>query len=105
MKAGVKGVGLSAMNDTPPGWSLNSLTASSDDARKNQFATFYNKPAAKDLVTIDRLLRKLLDGHIGPTPNFPMQFLLRSHSCFRAAAACAMGGRCMKQRYCSAQRW
>jgi hypothetical protein len=62
-------------------------------ARENQFATFHNKASAKvDLVSIDKVLRKLVDGHLDPVPLMPMQFFLRSHSCFRAAAECAMSG-------------
>lgn len=77
----------------PSGWGLNSFTAAFDAARENQYATFHNKaPAKDDLVQIDWLLWRLLEGKIDPTPLQPMNFFLRSHSCFRAASACAMAG-------------
>lgn len=81
------------MNTAPPGWGLNSLTASFDNARDNQYATFHIKPMANvDLTATDKVLRKLVDGQVDPSPLMPMQFFLRCHSCFRAASACAMAG-------------
>lgn len=76
----------------PIGWGLTSLTDAFNSARDNQWATFDNKPAARDLLVIDRILFELLDGRSDPDPMQPLQFLMRAHSCFRAASACAMAG-------------
>ena len=80
------------MQRAPNGWGLNSLTAAFDAARENQFATFHNKPIAIDIVAIDRILWGLLEGHVDIRPMLPLNFFLRAHSCFRAAAACAFAG-------------
>jgi hypothetical protein len=80
------------MRQPPPNWGLNPLTAALDEARENQYATFHNKPIVRDVVAIDRTLWGLLVGHIDPRPMMPMNFLLRAHSSFRAAASCAMSG-------------
>lgn len=80
------------LKQPPTGWGLNPLTSSFDAARENQFATFFNKDVSKDLTSIDRLLWGLLIDHVNPRPLLPIDFLLRAHSTFRAAAACAMAG-------------
>lgn len=80
------------LSATPLGWGLNSLTDSFNSVRVNQYATFDRKDASLHLVTIDRVLFELLEGNVDISPMFPMNFLLRAHSCFRAACACAMAG-------------
>jgi hypothetical protein len=76
----------------PTGWGLDPLTASFNEARSNQYATFANKRAGKHAVSIDRLLLALLADHIDTKPTVPLNFLLRAHSCYRAAASCVMAG-------------
>ena len=80
------------LGDAPRGWGLNSLTDSFNSMRTNQYATFDRKDASLDLVAIDRVLFELLEGNVDIRPMFPMNFLLRAHSCFRAACGCAMAG-------------
>lgn len=77
----------------PLGWGADGLTTYLDDCRRNQFATFNNKPdAVADLVRIDALFVKFLDGAINPRPFMPMNFMLRAHSSFRVAAGSVLAG-------------
>ncbi|TCO69217.1 hypothetical protein [Rhodovulum euryhalinum] len=78
---------------TPPGWDNDPLTRYLDDARGNQFATFANKRSEViDLITIDGMFRKLLDGALNPRPFVPMGFLLRAHSAYLSAVGAVMAG-------------
>lgn len=81
-------------NRAPPnGWGNDALTQYFDNFRNNQFATFANKRSEViDLVTIDGLFCKLLDGAVNPKPFIPFGFLLRSHSAYRAATSSIMSG-------------
>lgn len=77
----------------PDGWGQDSLTDYLDDFWGNQFATFDNKRAAvADLIRIDGLFKRFLDGAINPRPFVPMGFMLRAHSAYRAAAGAVMAG-------------
>jgi len=76
----------------PNGWGSDALTDFLTHFRGNQFATFANKgQAMADLVRIDAQYVKLA-GTINPRPYYPMQFLLRAHSAYRAGMAVVMGG-------------
>jgi len=77
----------------PESWGDDSLTAYIEEFRGNQFATFVGKPAeVADLITLDSILKKLLDGALDPKPLIPMTFLLRAHSAFRSAVGAVMAG-------------
>ncbi len=77
----------------PPGWGNDPLTRYLDDARGNQFATFANKRSEViDLIDIDGMFRKLLDGAMNPRPFVPMTFLLRAHSAYLSAVSAVMAG-------------
>lgn len=83
------------MNDSPPprGWGNDPVTQYLDTCRANQFATFANKRCQViDLITIDGMFRKLLDGAIDPKPILPMGFLLRAHSAYLTAVGAMMAG-------------
>jgi hypothetical protein len=77
----------------PGGWGDDSLTAYLEHFRNNQFATFVGKPAeVVDLIAIDGMFKRLLEGAVNPKPFMPMSFLLRAHSAYRAAAGAVMAG-------------
>lgn len=77
----------------PPGWGKDTLSAYLEEFRGNQFATFYNKrQEVADLIALDGLFEKLLNGARDPDPQMPMTFLLRAHAAFRAAVSSVMGG-------------
>ena len=77
----------------PPGWGKDALTVYLDAYRANQFATFANKPTAMaDLIKIDGLFDRLLNGAMNPQPIYPMNFMLRAHSAFRSGVTAVMGG-------------
>lgn len=77
----------------PRGWGDDPLTAYLDNYRDNQIATFANKPGpVADLMRIDGLLLKLLNGAINPKPFVPMTFMLRAHAAYRAAVGAVMAG-------------
>jgi hypothetical protein len=76
----------------PKGWGDDSLTLFFENARQNQFATYANKAAAKDLILVERILRSLVADAVDPTPYFPFQFMLRGHAILLAAAATALAG-------------
>lgn len=78
---------------SPPGWGNDPLTSYFEAHRANQFATFANKNGAvADLIKIDGMFYRLLNGAINPRPYYPMGFLLRAHSAFRAAVAITLSG-------------
>lgn len=78
---------------TPPGWGNDPLTRYLDDARGSQFATFANKRSEViDLIAIDGMFRKLLEGAVNPRPFVPMGFLLRAHSAYLSAVGAVMAG-------------
>ena len=78
---------------TPPGWGNDPLTRHLDDARGNQFATFANKRSEViDLIAIDGMFRKLLEGAVNPRPFLPMGFLLRAHSAYLSTVGAVMAG-------------
>lgn len=77
----------------PRGWGDGPLTAYLDDYHDNQVATFANKrKQVADLIRIDSLILKLLQGAINPRPFVPMTFMLRAHAAYRAAAGAVMAG-------------
>ncbi len=77
----------------PPGWALDTLSTYLDEFRGNQWATFHNKrPEVRDLIAIDALFDRLLNGAKDPDPQMPMTFLLRAHAAYRAAVGLVMGG-------------
>ncbi|TQX91337.1 hypothetical protein EQW76_00965 [Rhizobium sp. rho-13.1] len=80
-------------NPAPPGWGKDRLSAYLEEFRGNQFATFHNKrKEVADLIALDNLFEKLLNGARDPDPQMPMTFLLRAHAAFRAAVSLVMGG-------------
>lgn len=83
---------MSQQISPPPGWARDSLTAYLEDFRENQFATFANKEVVKDLVLIDGMFLRLLEGAVNLRPFFPANFMLRAHSAYRSAAGAVMGG-------------
>jgi len=46
----------------------------------------------RDLIHIDALFERLLKGAINPRPFYPMNFMLRAHSAYRAGIGAVMGG-------------
>lgn len=84
---------MTILPDTPPpGWGDDELTDFFDTARNNQYATFNNMPIGRRLVRIDALfMRAVKDAH-DPKPRWPILFLVRAHSNWRAATALAMSG-------------
>lgn len=77
----------------PQRWGKDPLTHYLEAYRSNQFATFANKgQAMKDLIRIDSLFEHLLKGAINPRPLYPMTFMLRAHSAYRAGVGAVMGG-------------
>lgn len=78
---------------TPPGWGNDPVTLYLDARRGNQHATLSNKRSQViDLVAIDGMFRKLLDGAIDPDPFLPMGFLHRAHSAYLTAVDAVMAG-------------
>lgn len=78
---------------SPPEWGKDPLTGYFDNYLTNQYATFANKDSeVDDLITIDGMFLKLLDGATNPRPFIPMAYLLRAHAAFRAAAGAVMAG-------------
>lgn len=77
----------------PSGWGADALTDYLEAHRGNQFATFANKrrPMA-DLIKIDAMFNRFLNGAINPRPFYPMGFMLRAHSAFRAGVCAVMSG-------------
>lgn len=77
----------------PEGWGDDSLTAYLEEYRGNQFATFVGKPReVADLIALDGMFKRLLEGAVTPKPMIPMTFLLRAHSAYRSAAGAVMAG-------------
>lgn len=77
----------------PEGWGDDSLTAYLEEYRGNQFATFVGKPReVADLIALDGMFKRLLEGAVNPKPMIPMTFLLRAHSAYRSAAGAVMTG-------------
>lgn len=81
-----------AVLDIPLNWGKDKLSAYIDVFRSNQFATFANKEATADLIKIDGMYHRLLHGAINPRPAYPMNFMLRAHSAYRAGVSATMGG-------------
>ncbi|MGN8152714.1 hypothetical protein ACTJK5_10605 [Agrobacterium sp. 22094] len=85
----------------PENWSDDTLTSYLEDYRNNQFATFVGKKAeVSDIIAIDGILRRLLEGARDPKPFVPMTFLLRAHSAYRAAAGAVMAGQLYEAQAC-----
>ncbi|MSU90119.1 hypothetical protein GE300_10905 [Rhodobacteraceae bacterium 2CG4] len=77
----------------PNDWGRDRLTDFFDAYRSSQYATFASKRSeANDLIAIDGMFCKLLDGAINPRPLLPADFLFRAHAAFRAAAGAVMAG-------------
>lgn len=78
---------------SPKGWGADIFTEYLEAYRANQFATFANKRAAMaDLIAIDAMFNRFLNGGINPRPLYPMGFMLRAHSAFRAGLGAVMAG-------------
>lgn len=78
---------------SPQGWAADTLTEYLEAYRANQFATFANKRAAMaDLIKIDGMFDRFLNGARNPRPFYPMGFMLRAHSAFRAGVSAVMAG-------------
>lgn len=81
----------------PPGWGTDTLTHYLDIFRGNQFATFVNKRSEViDLIAIDKMFRKLVDGAVNPRPLLPIGFLQRAHSAYLSACSAVMGGQLLE---------
>jgi hypothetical protein len=79
---------------TSSGWGKDPITQYLDTCRAIQLATFSNKRSQViDLVAIDDMFRKLVDGAIDPKPFLPMEFLRPSHSAYLTAVDAVMAGR------------
>jgi hypothetical protein len=77
---------------SPVGWGTDNLTDYLEAYRVNQFATFANKRAAMaDLIKIDGMFDRFR-GVINPRPMYPIGFMLRAHSAFRAGVGAIMAG-------------
>jgi hypothetical protein len=84
---------MSRNTQPPPGWAQDTLSAYLEEIRGNQFATFHNKPQpVRDLIALDRMFDRLLNGAKNPAPQMPMTFLLRAHSAFRGAVSLVLAG-------------
>ena len=69
------------------------MTKFLDNARDNQYATYFRKrQAVGKLVDIDAQLLRVSKGWLNPQSEIPALLLLRCHSAFRAAAGLAMSG-------------
>ena len=78
---------------SPIGWGDDPLTEYLSVYQSNQLGTFANKRSqVLDLITIDKLFLKLLDGARNPKPLIPIGFFFRSHSAFRSAVAAILAG-------------
>jgi hypothetical protein len=78
---------------SPQGWGADNLTEYLEAYRANQFATFANKRASMaDLIKIDAMFDRFLNGAINPRPFYPMGFMLRAHSAYRAGVGAVMAG-------------
>lgn len=72
---------------------MDALTNYLEAHRGNQFATFDNKRRSMaDLIKIDGMFDRFLNGAINPRPFYPMGFMLRAHSAFRAGVGAVMSG-------------
>lgn len=77
----------------PLGWGDDALTDYLNGYRANQFATFANKgQSMKDLIHIDELFERFLKDAINPRPFYPINFMLRAHSAYRAGVGAIMAG-------------
>lgn len=77
----------------PPNWGNDPLTAYLETFRNNQFATFAHKtPVINQLILIDSLFLRFLEGATNLRPFLPAGFFLRAHSAYRAATGAAMAG-------------
>ncbi|TCA23606.1 hypothetical protein E0H70_28125 [Rhizobium leguminosarum bv. viciae] len=82
-----------AQGPAPPRWGNDALTEYFEQARRNQFACLVGREAeVADLIAIDGMLLRLLEGAKDPRPFVPMTFLMRSHSAYRAACGSVMSG-------------
>lgn len=72
------------MQQPPPGWSKDKLSAFIDVATENTFATFHNKKKEYDLLRkIDDCFQKIVPNLINRTEIVPGMLLARSHSTYR----------------------
>lgn len=77
----------------PQGWGGDALTDHLKGYRANQFATFANKgQPMRYLIDIDALFARFIIGAINPRPLYPMNFMLRAHSAYRAGVGAVMAG-------------
>lgn len=86
--------GQSPMSETPPpGWGDDPLTRFLEDAYKNRWASFANKPSAlKLLVRIDRCYATVLADWANPKPALAAFLAYRGHAAFRASCEHALAG-------------
>ena len=84
---------MTAAKEPPPGWGQDKLTKFIDDARTNQWATFWNKKGpVRQLVATDELFAKVSENWLNPDNEIAAFLLLRCHAAFRTAAGLAMAG-------------
>jgi hypothetical protein len=77
----------------PPGWGTDELTKFIDGSLQNCYASFHNKkPEYERLLGIDRVFATLIASCVYGEEWFVAFFLIRAHSCFRAAVQLAIGG-------------
>lgn len=77
----------------PPSWGEDSLTRYLEDAYRNRWASFANKPSAsKLLVRIDRCYATVLADWANPKPALAAFLAYRSHAAFRASSEHALAG-------------
>lgn len=86
--------GQSPMSEKPPpGWGDDPLTRFLEDAYKNRWASFANKPSAlKLLVRIDGCYATVLADWANPRPALAAMLAYRSHAAFRASCEHALAG-------------
>jgi hypothetical protein len=81
------------VNDPPPGWGQDALTAFFAQALQNQWATFVwlREPFGK-LCEIDEMFLKALGNLNNTAEQLPALFFFRAHAACRAAIQLGMGG-------------
>jgi len=80
----------SANKNPPPGWGRDELTKFFDNARINQWATFWNKRSK--LIAIDAQLVWASKDWLNPASEIAVFLLLRCHAAFRTSGGLAIAG-------------
>lgn len=84
---------LVAPKEPPPHWASDSLTATLDMIRANEFASFVRKPErVVPLIEIDAILDRYSLLSVTKAQIVPKLLLLEGHAAFRFAAGLAMAG-------------